>query len=371
MAHKYITMSNLNNILAALGDELNGLAQTAQPDAKEIARKIPFRSLTGDHLKGGTVQNFASTGIKDSATATQLTVDDQGVHAKTLTVEHIENLTVSNTLKTKVLIVDELRADIKFEKDIPITFSGDSIEGKGLLWAGRGQTKQFIFASNPDRFFMSENLDFARGKTITVNNIKLIDERELGPTVVKSSLREVGHLKGLIVEGGMRVGQHMVFNSETNRLGLGTEDPNSALSIAEDGVEVVIGARDSVRGYIGTHASNHFDIVTDGTARISVTSSGNILLGNPRLAPVQISVHGKISVRVSTPDPEVDLHVNGAVKFNNRLQTVSGTYPTAGSFNSGDIVWNSDPRINHYVGWVCVQAGSPGIWEPFGKIGNS
>jgi hypothetical protein len=163
----------------------------------------------------------------------------------------------------------------------------------------------------------------------------------------------------------------MIYNNDTNRLGLGTEDPNSALSIAEDGVEVVIGTKDSVRGYIGTHASNHFDIVTDSTARISVTSSGNILLGNPRLAPVQISVHGKISVRVSTPDPEVDLHVNGAVKFNNRLQTVSGTYPTAGSFNSGDIVWNSDPRINHYVGWVCVQAGSPGIWEPFGKIGNS
>ena len=364
-------MSNLNNILAALGDELNGLAQTAQPDAKEIARKLPFRSLTGDHIKGGTVQNFASTGIKDSALTTQLSVDDQGVHAKTLTVEHIENLTINGTLKTKVLVVDELRADIKFEKDLPITFSGDSLDGKGLLWAGQGQTKQFIFASNPDRFFISENLDFARGKTITVNNIKLLDEKELGPTITKSNLREVGHLKGLIVDGSMRIDQYMVYNSETNRLGLGTEDPNSALSIAEDGVEVVIGTKESVRGYIGTHASNNFDIVTDSTTRISVTSSGNILLGNPKLAPVQVSVHGRISVRVSTPDPEVDLHVNGSVKFNNRLQTVSGSYPTSGSFNSGDIVWNSDPRINHYVGWVCVQAGSPGIWEPFGKIGNS
>ena len=364
-------MSNLNNILAALGDELNGLAQTAQPDAKEIARKLPFRSLTGDHIKGGTVQNFASTGIKDSALTTQLSVDDQGVHAKTLTVEHIENLTINGTLKTKVLVVDELRADIKFEKDLPITFSGDSLDGKGLLWAGQGQTKQFIFASNPDRFFISENLDFARGKTITVNNIKLLDEKELGPTITKSNLREVGHLKGLIVDGSMRIDQYMIYNSETNRLGLGTEDPNSALSIAEDGVEVVIGTKESVRGYIGTHASNNFDIVTDSTTRISVTSSGNILLGNPKLAPVQVSVHGRISVRVSTPDPEVDLHVNGSVKFNNRLQTVSGSYPTSGSFNSGDIVWNSDPRINHYVGWVCVQAGSPGIWEPFGKIGNS
>jgi hypothetical protein len=364
-------MSNLNNILAALGDELNGLAKTAQPDAKEIARKLPFRSLSGDHINGGTVQNFASTGIKDTALTSQLTVDDQGVHAKTLTVEHIENLTVSGTVKTKILIVDELRADIKFEKDLPITFSGDSIEGKGLLWAGRGNTKQFIFAGNPDRFFISENLDFARGKSITVNNIKLIDEKELGPTITKSNLREVGHLKGLIVEGSMRVDQYMVYNSDTNRLGLGTEDPNSALSIAEDGVEVVIGTKEFVRGYIGTHASNNFDIVTDSTTRITVTSSGNIVLGNPKLAPVQISVHGKMSVRVSTPDPEVDLHVNGSVKFNNRLQTVSSAYPTAGSFNSGDIVWNSDPRINHYVGWVCVQAGSPGIWEPFGKIGNS
>ena len=364
-------MSNLNNILAALGDELNGLAKTTQPDAKEIARKLPFRSLSGDHINGGTVQNFASTGIKDTALTSQLTVDDQGVHAKTLTVEHIENLTVSGTVKTKILIVDELRADIKFEKDLPITFSGDSIEGKGLLWAGRGNTKQFIFAGNPDRFFISENLDFARGKSITVNNIKLIDEKELGPTITKSNLREVGHLKGLIVEGSMRVDQYMVYNSDTNRLGLGTEDPNSALSIAEDGVEVVIGTKEFVRGYIGTHASNNFDIVTDSTTRITVTSSGNIVLGNPKLAPVQISVHGKMSVRVSTPDPEVDLHVNGSVKFNNRLQTVSSAYPTAGSFNSGDIVWNSDPRINHYVGWVCVQAGSPGIWEPFGKIGNS
>ena len=371
LAHKYITMSNLNNILAALGDELNGIAQTAQPDAKEIARKLPLRSLTGDHIKGGTVQDFASTGIKDSASSAQLTVNDQGVHAKTLTVDHIENFTVAGTLKTKILVVDELRADIKFEKDLPITFSGDTIEGKGLLWAGRGHTKQFIFAANPDRFFVSENLDFARGKTITVNNIKLIDEQELGPTVVKSSLREVGRLKGLIVDGSLRVDQYMIYNSLTNRLGLGTEDPNSTLSVAEDGVEVVIGTKDSVRGYIGTHASNNFDIVTDSTTRITISSSGNILLGNPKLAPVQISVHGKVSVRVATPDPEVDLHVNGSVKFNNRLQTVSSSYPTSGSFNSGDIVWNADPRINHYVGWVCVQAGSPGIWEPFGKIGNS
>ena len=37
----------------------------------------------------------------------------------------------------------------------------------------------------------------------------------------------------------------------------------------------------------------------------------------------------------------------------------------------GDIIWNIQPRMNSYVGWVCIQTGAPGLWSPFGKIGNS
>lgn len=366
-----MSKNNIDQALAALADALKGIELNSSVDYKELSRKFPLRSLTGDHIVGGKIQNFASTGITDTALKTQLTISNDGVHVTTLNVDQIENLTISGTLKTKILEADEIRADIKFEKDTPIVFSGDNLDGKGLLWAGKGYTKQFIFTSNPDRFFMSENLEFARGKSITVNNIKVIDEKELGPTITKSNLQEVGRLKGLIVDGDIILDQYVVYSSSTNRLGLGIEEPNSALSIAEDGIEVVIGTKDAVRGYIGTHASNNFDIVTDNTARISVSAGGNITLGNPKLAPVQVSVHGKLAVRVSTPDPEVDLHVKGSVKFNNRLQTVDSSYPIAGSYNAGDIVWNSEPKINQYVGWVCVQSGSPGIWEPFGKIGNS
>jgi hypothetical protein len=364
-------MNNIDNILSALGDELKGLAQQSAPNTKEIARKLPLRSLTGDHINGGTVQNFASTGIKDTATKPQLTIDDFGVHATRLTVENLENLTVSGTLKVKILEVDEIKADIKFEKDTPIVFSGDQLDGKGLLWAGSGHTKQFIFSSKPDRFFVSENIDFARGKSITVNNIKLIDENELGPTVTKSNLREVGQLNGLIVNGNVRIDQYIVYDSTTNRLGLGTEEPNAALSIVDSGVELVLGSKDSVKGFIGTYASHNLEIGTDNTARIIISASGNISLGNSKLAPVQVSVHGKLSVRVNTPDPEVDLHVNGAIKFNNRLQKYDKTYPISGSYNEGDIVWNITPKMNTYVGWVCIQTGAPGLWAPFGKIGNS
>jgi hypothetical protein len=70
------------------------------------------------------------------------------------------------------------------------------------------------------------------------------------------------------------------------------------------------------------------------------------------------------------PDPEVDLHVNGPIKFNGRLHKYGTTYPIAGAYNAGDIIWNIEPKVNQFVGWVCVQAGDPGIWSPFGKIGT-
>jgi hypothetical protein len=369
--------TNIDQALAALADALKSMElDSFLTSPKEFIKKIPFRSLSGDHINGGKIQNFASTGITDTASKTQITVSDNGVQIANLKIDHIQDLTVANeitatSIKTDILEVKELRADIKFEKDTPIIFSGKEIEGKGMLWTGQGNTKQFIFAANPGRFFSSESIDLARGRSITVNNIKLVDEQELGPTVTKSNLREVGRLKGLIVDGSVSIGQYLIFNNDTNRLGLGTESPNAAFSVAEDGIEVVIGTKDSVRGYIGTHASNALDIITDNAARITVSSGGNIQLGNPKLPPVQVSVHGKLSVRVSTPDPEVDLHVAGAVKFGNRLQRVDISYPTAGSYNQGDIVWNSEPTLNRYVGWVCIQSGAPGLWEPFGKIGNS
>lgn len=364
--------NNIDQALAALADALKGMEpDNFMVDPKAFVRKIPLRSLSGDHINGGTIQNFASSGITDQASKTQITVKDDGVYVKNLKAEHVDDFTVSGILKTNILEVKELRADIKFEKDIPIVFSGDTLEGKGLLWSGKGNTKQFVFATNPDRFFSSENIDLARGKALTINGIKLFDEKELGSSIVKSNLREVGRLNGLIVDGSVSIGQYLNFNNETNRLGLGTEEPNAAFSVAEDGVEVIVGSRDFNKGLVGTYASHSFELVTDNTSRISISAGGNIILGNPKLPPVQVNVHGKLSVKVNTPDPEVDLHVAGSVKFGNRLQRVDRSYPTAGSYNAGDIVWNSEPRINQYVGWVCVQAGTPGLWEPFGKIGNS
>jgi hypothetical protein len=42
--------------------------------------------------------------------------------------------------------------------------------------------------------------------------------------------------------------------------------------------------------------------------------------------------------------------------------------PTTGTWNTGDIVYNSAPVKGGNIGWVCVQGGTPGTWAEFGLI---
>ena len=248
-----------------------------------------------------------------------------------------------------------------------IVIKGD-IEGKGLLWVGSGHNKQLIFVPNPDRFFISESIEIAKGKNFAINNIKVLDEKELGPTVTKSNLKEVGRLNGLIVDGGVMIDQYIVYDSATNRLGLGIEEPNGALSVAEEGVEIILGSKNGVKGFIGTYASHNLEIGTDNTARITVETNGNIVLGNYAAGPSKVTVLGSLAVNINNPDPRAALHVNGAIKFNDKLHLHDRSAPTVGTFNIGDIVWNSAPQPGNFVGWVCVREGSPGVWNGFGRL---
>jgi hypothetical protein len=248
-----------------------------------------------------------------------------------------------------------------------IVIKGD-IDGKGIIWTGQGNNKQFLFAANPDKFFVSETVDLAKGKSFSINNLKVLDEKELGTTVTKSNLREVGRLKGLIVDGGLSVNQYLVYDPNTDRLGIGTDQPNATLSIVDQNIELVLGASEPNVGSIGTYNSANLQLVTDNTARVTIEAGGNIILGNPSAGDVNVTVLGRLGVNVSKPDPRSALHVNGALKFNDKLHLSGREAPTSGAYNEGDIVWNTDPQPGKFVGWVCTRAGNPGLWSGFGRI---
>ena len=372
--NKYYVMNrnNLDQALSALGDALK--SQEPALNALQLIAQFPERSLTGNHINGGKILDFESAGIKDSASNTKITIENDKVSIDVLAARHIPNnlqvsgdVNVTGTITVDTLQVTNLLADLDIDQNKAIKYTG-TIDGKGFLWQGSDYTKQLVYQT--DTIFSSESINLGRNKNFQINDVKVLDAEELGASVTRSNLRQVGALQGLVVDGSLTVNNFLVFDGNSDRLGIGTDEPNAALSVAEDGIELILGTADASRAVIGTFASHELDIVTDNEARIKIGADGNILLGNKNSSPVQVSVHGKLAVKVNMPDPDVDLHVNGAIKYKGKLQTYDVLAPAAGEFNKGDIVWNSEPSVGAYVGWICTKAGNPGTWEPFGKIGN-
>ena len=56
------------------------------------------------------------------------------------------------------------------------------------------------------------------------------------------------------------------------------------------------------------------------------------------------------------------------INRSNKRWTTGSAVPSSGNWNPGDIVWNTVPSIGGSVGWVCVEAGTPGTWKAFGPI---
>lgn len=372
---------NIDKALAYLGSTISSLVDSSREpiDYKSIPSKIPKRSLSGDHVHGGKISNFSSLGITDEATETKITVKNDSVIIDKLFLNEIVNsLKIHGDLHSQSINSPSIKADVieakkiigDFEqgKNESVKFIGDNIYGQGLIWSAPGSTSQIVLRKDPTRFFVSEDVELAKDKTIMANGAVILSDKQLGNSVTKSNIRELGRLKGLVVDGDINVGQYIFYSNSTNRLGLGTESPNSALSISENDIEVGVGTKDNNKGYIGTFASHQFDIVTDNLSRVTIHANGNIDLGNRNNMPIAVSVNGRLGINSNSIDERVNLQVNGAIKFNNNLHLSMESPPSDGNFTQGDVVWNSQPKIGSYIGWVCTKAGNPGVWAAFGSI---
>jgi hypothetical protein len=238
---------------------------------------------------------------------------------------------------------------------------------RGLIWSSNGTIKHLVLKAD-NRISSSESLEISKGRSFIVDGTPVLSETALGSSVVKSNLREVGKLKNLSVDGNLTINNYVFYNGTVDRLGLGIENPNAALSVAEDGIEVVIGTINSSKGMVGTHGCHDLDLVTDSVSRVSIEKNGNIILGNKTYGTVKTSIYGKLYVGMNNLDSRVDLHVDGMIKYQDHIHQYAEAEPISGNYCRGDIVWNSEPDLGKCVGWVCVRAGTPGGWLPFGEI---
>ena len=379
MQYKYCIMSKIDQALETLALALKDLEPKPPViNYRDIVNSIPSRGLSGDHIEGGIIRNFASSGITDTAMTKQIDITDTGVVIAALNVTNVVNdvifdrsVTVHGTVKVNRLEVNELQADLRIERSSSLEFRADKnnpVYGKGLLWIGNETTKQWVYNAEPDRFFSSENIDLASGKGIYVSGVNVLTATSIGSGVEKSNLREVGRLRSLSVDGDVNFNNNIYYSASSRRLGLGTDTPHAAISIADNNIELVLGGTQESHGAIGTFTSSDLELVTDNVPRITVRSNGDIILGNTNKPPAQISVHGKLAIGVNTPDPSVDLHVSGAIKFSNNRHAAGEAAPTYGSFTQGDIMWNTKPTPGGWIGWVCIGSGTPGTWIQFGEV---
>lgn len=237
-------------------------------------------------------------------------------------------------------------SEVITERTSPVIFkeeNGDTVYGKGLIWKlGRGPNRQLIFQGNPDRLWSTDIFDLAAEKYYSIENTMVLSKGSLGPTVTDSNLTSLGVLKDLQVAGDAAVTRRI----STSRLEIGR------FAVDENRLE----------------SQRSFCVTVDGTEELKLGSS--IVIGNSTNPTRVVSVYGRLSVGATNPDPDIVFTVDGTVMMNGKKFLQAARQPENGSFNKGDIVWNTDPKAGDYIGWVCVTTGTPGAWLPFGGISS-
>lgn len=367
-----IDLQNITSVLDSLGKAIHELA-----DNTPVPLEIADRSISGNKISGGSINRFTSTGISDQATRLQLLVTDTGITANTIEVDNIVGdttvtgaLTVKGAITATSLHVDEITADVRNERTSSLEFiSSDTntIIGKGLIWRAADYSKQFVYHENPDRIYSTENIDLGRSKSYHIEGVPVLSANSLGIDVVHSSLTTLGTLEGLSVNGNMVIDNYIFWESTSNRLGIGTEEPKGSLSIAGLESEFIVDTEGpTVR--LGAWTNTDVSIVTDDTERLTVKANGVVEIGQATSNNSKLNVYGQVGVGVKNIETGVSISTSGPVKFEGKKFEVASNFPTIGTYAVGDIVWDNNPRPTGYVGWICVRAGTPGEWKTFGQI---
>ena len=260
-------------------------------------------SLSGDFIDGGKITNFNSEGIKDEADSLVLKVQNDCVEVE-------NDLNVKGTIRVENL--------------------------------------EYVQAQVPKL-----NVQEA----IMIDHNEVIWKTELGKSVKKSHLTELGILKNLQVRDAFYVAD--------GRVGVNTTAPSADFSVNSGGYEIITRMHES-NAFVGTHSHVAFAIGTDDTPRLTCRANGDVIVGTEVGRPVNFNVFGKIGIGVKHPTHT--LEVAGDIKFSERVFTSGLQEPKEGRWDTGSVVWNEQPALNQPVGWVCLKGGKPGNWRPFGKI---
>jgi len=149
-------------------------------------------------------------------------------------------------------------------------------------------TQQFI--SRNGALLTNNSLNLTAENDYRIDDVPVISAKALGVTVTTSNLKQLGTLNTLSVSGDTVIGDFAFFNTNFNRLGLGTDDPSTSLSIIDNNVEIGLGSPDYDHAEFGTYSNHTLTIVTDGLARIAIKGTGGIDINS------DVTINGTLTV---------------------------------------------------------------------------
>jgi hypothetical protein len=239
-----------------------------------------------------------------------------------------------------------------------------NVYGKGLVWKYETGGEKLSIHPNPNRLHSTMPIDLHQEAWYGIGRIPVLRANELGPSVTKSHITETGTLKNLRTQGGFSLDDFLHYASGSDRLGINTDEPNGTLSVAGLASEFIVDI-EGTGTRLGNYTNDSLEIITDNTARISVTGTGQITIGSTETTT---NLLGSVGIGVANPGNDAKLSVAGPVKIHSNKITYADERPTGGSYKKGDIIFTTNPKPTGYVGWVCTRDGTPGVWKAFGQI---
>lgn len=323
-------------------DEPNGTLSVVQGDLEAII------SFDRDGvIEIGSYTNTDVSIITDNTS--RLTFKKSGEIVFGNEVTKNANVKIYGTLHVETVV-----ADNRLDRYQPLEFKTSrerGIYGQGLIWTGTGNMRQLIMAADPDRLWTTENFDLAVDRSYCINGEPVLSAVGLGSSVTQSNLSRVGTLETLTVAG------EVTFMDRVN----------ASRTVINAKVIEFNDSSDFIISNSKIHASDKMSFSVRGD-EVYYADLNEISIGNKQNPNRPIKIFGQLSVGVNNPDSDIGLAVKGNISFADKKFLTGSSAPTQGSYSKGDVCWNDNPAPDNYVGWVCIESGSPGRWLPFGSI---
>ena len=163
----------------------------------------------------------------------------------------------------------------------------------------------------------------------------------------------------LLVSGGSV--EFDAINIDANNVVIGGSASAAAVRVSDAAVCYIGLLRDNLNTVVDTSSDNWYTVDATSDAIVTVndysyTAAGSNPVPNGSLADFT----QPFKVRVF--DNNVRRDVRGG-----KQHIFTTAVPSTGTWAVGDTAWNTDPSSRlQPIGWICVSAGTPGTWFPFG-----